>query len=112
MIVEILGGALSGQGCANGETVMQSNGLHLTVYDIGHFVEMDYYFDELESLIRHVSTSRVDPHIGEILLPGDPEYRTGRQRQEEGIPIDDTTWSRIVEAARSLGLDDPQALSQ
>ena len=90
---------------------MQSNGLHLTVYDIGHFVEMDYYFDELESLIRHVSTSRVDPHIGEILLPGDPEYRTGRQRQAEGIPIDDTTWGRIVEAAQSLGLD-PQAWSQ
>ena len=65
MIVEILGGALSGQGCANGE----------------------------------------------ILLPGDPEYRTGRQRQEEGIPIDDTTWSHIVEAAHSLGLD-PQAWSQ
>ena len=72
MVVEILGGALSGQGCANGETVMQSNGLHLTVYNIEHFVEMDSYFDELESLIRHVSTSRVDPHIGEILLPGDP----------------------------------------
>ena len=82
MIVEILGGALSGQGCANGETIMQSNGLHLTVYNIEHFVEMSYYFDELESLIRHVSTSRVNPHIGEILLPGDPEYRTGRQRRK------------------------------
>ena len=86
-------------------------GCTLTVYNIGHFVEMDYYFDELESLIRHVSTSRVDPHIGEILLPGDPEYRTGRQRQEEGIPIDDTTWGHIIEAARSLGLD-PQTWSQ
>jgi uncharacterized oxidoreductase len=111
MIVEILGGALSGQGCANGETVMQSNGLHLTVYNIEHFVEMSSYFDELESLIRHVSTSRVDPHIGEILLPGDPEYRTGRQRQAEGIPIDDTTWGHIIEAAHSLGLD-PQTWSQ
>jgi LDH2 family malate/lactate/ureidoglycolate dehydrogenase len=52
-----------------------------------------------------VHTSRVDPRIGEILLPGEPEYRTGRQRQKEGIPIDDTTWARIGEAARGLGLD-------
>jgi len=105
MVVEILGGALGGQGTANGETVMQSNGLHLTVYDIGHFVDEDEFHAELESLIKHVYTSRVDPRIGEILLPGDPEYRTGRQRQEEGIPIDDTTWSRINEAARSLNVD-------
>jgi uncharacterized oxidoreductase len=105
MVVEILGGALSGQGCANGETLMQSNGLHLTVYDFRHFVDEDDYFDELESLIRHVYTSRVDPRIGEILLPGDPEYRTGQKRQAEGIPIDDTTWARIGEVARGLGLD-------
>ena len=105
MVVEILGGALGGQGTANGETVMQSNGLHLTVYNIGHFVEEDDFHTELESLIKHVHTSRVDPRIGEILLPGEPEYRTGRRRQKEGIPIDDTTWARIGEAARKLGLD-------
>jgi uncharacterized oxidoreductase len=105
MVVEILGGALGGQGTANGETVMQSNGLHLTVFNIGHFVDEDDFYAELESLIRHVYTSRIDPRIGEILLPGDPEYRTGHQRQAEGIPIDDTTWGRIVKTGKGLGLD-------
>lgn len=104
-IVEILGGALSGEGCASGERVMHSNGLLLTVYDPEQFTDRESYYDELEALIRHVHSSRLDPQINEILVPGEPEFRTARQRQAEGIPIDHTTWTRIGEAARTIGLD-------
>jgi hydroxycarboxylate dehydrogenase B len=105
VMVEIMGGALSGQGCSAGEHVMKSNGVTLTVYDIGHFSEPKDFFDQIEILVRHIYTSRIDPKIGEILLPGEPEFRTGRQRQESGIPVDDTNWERIGAAARLVGLD-------
>jgi uncharacterized oxidoreductase len=104
-IVEILGGALSGQGCAAGATVMQSNGLCIMAYNIEHFTDREAFFDELETLIAHVHTSRIDPRLGEILLPGEPEFRTASLRQKEGIPVDDTTWQRIGQAGLSLGLD-------
>ncbi len=104
-IVEILGGALSGEGCAAGERIMHSNGVLLTVYDLEQFTDLDSYYDELEILIGHVQTSRIDPKVGEILVPGEPEFRSARRREVEGIPVDDTTWSRICEAARSVGLD-------
>ena len=104
-IVEILGGALSGQGCAAGERVMQSNGLCITAYHIDHFADLDAYFDEIEALIGHVHSSRIDPNVGEILLPGDPEYRSAKEREQSGIPIDNTTWERIRRAGRDLGLD-------
>ena len=104
-IVEILGGALSGEGCAAGERVMHSNGVLLTVYDLEQFTELASYYDELETLIQHVYTSRIDPQVGEILVPGEPEFRSARRREVEGIPIDETTWSRICEAAKSVGLD-------
>ena len=48
--------------------------------------------------------SRIDPAIGEILLPGEKEFRTARQRNREGIEIDDVTWSRICAAGEELGL--------
>ncbi len=104
-IVEILGGALSGQGCASGERVMQSNGLCITAYSIDHFAERADYFDDLETLISHVRSSRIDPALGEILLPGDPEYRSAEERSQSGIPIDDTTWERIQRAGNDLGLE-------
>ena len=105
LIVEILGGALSGQGCAAGERVMQSNGLCITAYHIDHFTNRDAYFDELEALIKHVRSSRISPNVGEILLPGDPEYRSAKERERAGIPIDDTTWGRIQQAGVDLRLD-------
>lgn len=104
-VVELLGGALSGEGCAAGETIMNSNGVMLNVYHIEHFTDRETYFDEVESLIRHVRTSRIDPKIGEILLPGEPELRAARERSENGIPIDDETWSRICQAGLELGLN-------
>jgi len=94
-IVEILGGALGGQGCAAGETVMQSNGVLITAYNIEHFADLETYYEEIEGLIRHVHTSRIDPERGEILLPGDPEYRHAAERGRDGIPLDDATWSRM-----------------
>lgn len=105
VMVEIMGGALSGQGCADGAKVMQSNGVTLTVYDIGHFAEPDDFFEQIEVLVRHIYTSRVDPKIGEILLPGQPEFRNAQKCEAEGIPVDDTNWTRIGEAARLVGLD-------
>lgn len=105
MMVEILGGALSGQGCAAGEQIMRSNGVFFTVYHIPHFTDMDTYFDEVETLVRHVRSSRLAPGFKEILLPGEPEFRAAKQRAQEGIEIDDTTWSHILEAAEMVGVD-------
>ena len=104
-IVELLGGALSGQGCASGEQTMKSNGVMINVYNIEFFAELETFFRDLEILIEHIQTSRIDPMQGEILLPGEPEWRTTHSRNKNGIPIDDTTWERIGKAARTLGLN-------
>lgn len=105
MAVEVLGGLLSGEGCAAGAVVMRSNGLLLTAYEPAFFCDPDDYGRELEGLIRHVMTSRVDPRVGRIRLPGDPEFDTAQERTARGIPIDDTTWERICDRARRIGLD-------
>lgn len=105
MMVELLGGALGGEGCANGAQTMDSNGVLLTVYHIEHFTDLERFYDEVEILVDHVHSSRIDPKVGEILLPGEPEFRSAAQRRQEGIPIDETTWSHICDAARALDLD-------
>ena len=46
-VVELLGGALSGQGCAAGETKMVSNGVLFTVYNIEHFTDLDTFIRRL-----------------------------------------------------------------
>lgn len=104
-VVELLGGALSGQGCAAGERTMVSNGVLFTVYNIAHFTDLDTYYDEVESLVRHVKSSRLAPGFTEILAPGEPEFRSAAQKEIEGINIDETSWAAICEEGRALGLD-------
>ncbi len=104
-VVELLGGTLSGEGCAAGERTMHSNGVLLTVYRIEHFADLEDYHREVESLIRHVQSSRVATGFSEILIPGEPEFRTAIRRSESGIEVDDTTWGRIGDEARAVGLD-------
>lgn len=104
IMVEILGGALSGEGCAAGERVMSSNGVLVTAYRIEDFCDLDRYYDEVDSLIAHVKSSRLAEGFNEILAPGEPEFRSARRTEAEGITVDDNTWAQVCEEARRIGL--------
>lgn len=105
LVVDILSGAMSGQGCAAGEKTMRSNGVFLTIYNIAHFTDLDTYHNEIETLVAHVKSSRPAKGFTEILLPGEPEFRTAEKRRREGIPVDDKTWETIKEEARHFGVN-------
>ncbi len=49
------------------------------------------------------SSAPTDPG-GEVLMPGEIERKTMAARTSDGIDIDETTWSQIVETAESVGL--------
>lgn len=104
LMVEILGGVLSGEGCAAGERQMTSNGVLVTVYRIENFCDLNTYYDEVDSVIKHVKSSRLAEGFSEILAPGEPEFRTAQRRQAEGITVDDNTWAAICKEAEWLGI--------
>ena len=105
LMVEILGGALSGEGCASPAREMVSNGVCLTVYHIEHFREIEAFYQELEDLIAHIKSARTAPGVDEILLPGEPEFRCAEQRGRDGIEVDGTTWEAICGEAQEHGVD-------
>ena len=105
VMVELLGGALGGQGCAAGEREVVSNGVLMTVYRIDQFTDADAYYDQVESLIRHVKSSRLAPGFDQILFPGEIEFAQARRKQADGIDVEDATWRKICAEARHFGLD-------
>ena len=104
MMVEVMGGAMGGEGCAAGAPKFVSNGVLLTVYNIEHFTDLETYYDELDAMIAHIRTSRLAPGFQEILLPGEPEFRTARKREKEGIEVDDETWGQIRRQMEHFGV--------
>ena len=51
---------------------------------------------------------KASPHDEDkpILLPGEWEVNTRRERQEQGIPLDAGSWQAICDAARQIGMSE------
>ena len=48
--------------------------------------------------------SRLAAHGLEVLIPGEPEWRSKEERERDGIPLPEKTWERLRETAEGLGV--------
>lgn len=104
LMIEILGGLLTGAGTPSFPDHDRGNGLLLLVLDPGLFRDPTDFLGDVESLKNNVKRARVAPAFDEILLPGEAEARNERQRREAGICVDDGTWNEIVKVAERFGI--------
>jgi uncharacterized oxidoreductase len=104
-MVEILGGALTGTGAAE-EGRRWANGMLSIYIDPKQLDPEDFFPADVKRYVAFFKSSRPIEPGGEVLVPGEPEIRARRKRLAEGIPLPEDTWSRIVAAALSVGLDD------
>lgn len=105
VLCEVLAGALTGGGCSNpahADRVL--NGMLSIFLDISSFQADAAFSAEIQRFIAWVKSSAKAQPDGEILMPGEIEERTKALRLRDGIDLDETTWSQILEAARTVGL--------
>ncbi len=100
LLVEILGSALAGLAC-NDPTVT-GNGLCFVVIDPSAFVPIDRFKELVDQTVAYLKSSPPAPGFDEVLVPGELEFRTLRQRIVEGVPVDAVTWSAIMGHAEEL----------
>ena len=50
--------------------------------------------------------ARKAPGFDEILMPGEIEEKNRKDREANGIEIDDTTWQTLCDSAKDLGVDE------
>ena len=104
---EILGGALSGGKTTHQETLQTSpdailNCMTTIIINPELFGAPDCNA-QTEAFAEWVKAS---PHDDDkpILLPGEWEVNTRRERQKQGIPLDAGSWQTICDAARQIGM--------
>jgi uncharacterized oxidoreductase len=105
LMCEILGGALTGNGCAAQERRF-SNGMFSLYIDPQRIDAQGLFPEEVMRYLAHVKTAKAAPPNTETLLPGEPEERTRRERLREGVPLVAETWDFLLETARSVGVDE------
>lgn len=105
ILTDLLAGAVTtGRSSDPTDTVLRNNMLSIyidpKVYDRDHVV-----LAEARRLVDWVKASPPADPAQPVLGPGDVERRTREARLAAGIPLDARTWSDLVDAARSVGLE-------
>jgi hydroxycarboxylate dehydrogenase B len=103
--VEILAGILSGAGAASGEQSVFRNGTLIVCVDPARFLPPADFHAQVAALMDWVRSAPLAKDAREILVPGEPEARTERERTSKGIAIDDATWKQIRDVAAEVGID-------
>ena len=105
LAVEILAGILSGTGAASAERGPFANGTLMLCLDPGRFLAPGDFHAQVADLLGYARSAPLAAGAKEILVPGEPEARTERERRARGVPLDDETWRQIRACAAEAGVD-------
>jgi LDH2 family malate/lactate/ureidoglycolate dehydrogenase len=103
-LIEILCGGLSGAVCGSLPAYSPDYATLFMAINIEAFHPLDQFRQMVDDQIAVTKASRKAEGVEEILVPGEPEWRTKEQHLREGLHLPEATWERIVESGARCGL--------
>jgi uncharacterized oxidoreductase len=103
VIIDLLGGALTGAGCSSTE-FQRGNGVILSAIKLTSFTPLEDFLERVETMIQSLKQTPTAPGFAEILMPGEVEFRAYEQRMREGIDIDEFTIRNLAAVAKDLNV--------
>jgi LDH2 family malate/lactate/ureidoglycolate dehydrogenase len=113
MMVEILCAVLSGGAFCNEVGGIRKRGRKLRVsqmflaIDIARFLPVEEFSARVEHLTGIMKSTPPAPGYDEVLVAGEPEWRTEAERRRDGIPLGEGTWETLAAAGQRLGVPVP-----
>lgn len=107
VFADIFAGAVGGGCCSHANLDQVANGWFAVFVDPAAFSGQDFYDDQVGKLTNWLKDSKPRAGFDEVLLPGEPEDRTQREREAQGIPIETDTWSKLECLANELDVKLP-----
>jgi uncharacterized oxidoreductase len=103
IMVEILGGLLSGTGAAMLDTA-PANGCFFMAISPDAFRPASEFVADVRRLVDALNETRPLEGVERVLVPGDPEQAAEARHRRDGIHLDDVTWQTILDAGQSVGV--------
>ncbi len=104
LCVELLAGALTGNGCSQHARPQLEQGMLSLYIDPEHLQRAESFLQEADAFLAFVKSARRLVADQDILVPGEREARTRAERTRDGIPLDDITWQHLVAEAEYYSL--------
>ena len=107
-MMEILGGALTGSGVSAGiddkEKRKFANGMLSLYVKVDNMVNFEYFLNEVRSYADFVRSSPPAKNVEQVLIPGDKEISTYKDRLANGLPVAPIVWQNIKQTAKDLNV--------
>jgi uncharacterized oxidoreductase len=111
LLVDFLGGILTGRGCPALPSFRFGNGVLFVGMATDAFRPAEAFLADAAAFCDTVKAVPPAPGFDEVLLPGEPELRTAERRRAEGISVDEVTWENLRAAAAEFGIDFPGSIN-
>ena len=72
------------------------------------FGDPEAYLAVVADTVDWVKQSRPAPGVEEVLVAGEPEERSRKERGRLGVPLPDGTWERLEAVAARFGVQMPE----
>jgi LDH2 family malate/lactate/ureidoglycolate dehydrogenase len=113
LMVEVLCAVLSG-----GAMMTEVGGLRIKnrpmrvshfflAIDPARFLPMDQFESRMQQMRHTVTSSHAAVGFDEVLIAGDPEWRSDAQRRRDGVPVSRGIWEQLSQLAESLNVPVP-----
>lgn len=104
VMIELLGGALSGIAPSSSKEFVGGNGTLFIALNTADFVAYEQFERQAEALYHTLLGAPTAPGFTTVQAPGDPEWRMRRERTVIGIPVADGIWSQLETLSQQLGV--------
>jgi len=105
LLIDILGGALTGAGCTSGREYIRGNGTFMLALNVEGFSPLDKFLERVDDVLMKNKDTPTVPGVDGVIIPGEPEFETMEVRRSKGIPVPDKTWEDLKSLAEEVGLD-------
>jgi LDH2 family malate/lactate/ureidoglycolate dehydrogenase len=102
VMAELMAGILSGSGPSALPAFDNGNGTLILAIDLQRFLPMDAFLEQVEAFSSSIRAAPPVAGVDEVMMPGEPEWRSRRRRAEEGVPVPAATYQAIVDVAAEL----------
>lgn len=103
-MVETLSGILTGLGFGIDPNGRHNDGTFLAVFNTEAFLSLTEFKQQIADFVQYLKATPPAAGFTEVLYPGELEYRTAQQRQQEGIYVEDATWGQLLALQKEYSL--------
>ncbi|MCA9822063.1 MAG: Ldh family oxidoreductase [Dehalococcoidia bacterium] len=109
LMVDILTGVLPGAGSALFNERFHQ-GFWFAAWRIDAFTDPAAFKANMKRMAEHIRATRPESGRESVMIAGDPEWRARRDREANGVPLDEETIQQLTELGAEIGRPFPGAM--